>query len=344
MSATANIITDEIVYQAQELYRHSSQYQIRERMHFLLLKVKGYSHKMITDILDVTERSTFNWWHSFQQGNIEALANLNYKGQPSRLDAFAEQLVFEFINKPVATLKEARKRIQQITGLKRSLPQVHQFLLKYKLIRRKVGQMPANADVKEQDNFKQNKLERLILLAQNFRIRLLFFDAAHFVHLPFLGYLYSLKRMFIRSAAGRRRFNVLGAVDAITHQLTTITNESYITAETVCQLLQLLAKQYVGEKIYVILDNARYQRCRLVQETAQQLGIKLIFLPPYSPNLNLIERMWRFVKNEVLYNEFYPTFQKFKDSISACLTKIKLRQYENELQSLLNLQFQTYEP
>ena len=313
-------------------------------MHFLQLKVKGYSHQMIADILDVTERSTFNWWHTFQQGNLEALANLNYKGQPSRLDAFAEQLVFEFMNKPIATLKEARKRIQQITGLKRSLPQVRQFLLKHKLIRRKVGQMPANADLTEQDNFKKNKLARLILLAQHCRIRLFFFDAAHFVHLPFLGYLYSLKRMFIRSAAGRRRFNVLGALDAITHQLTTITNESYITAETVCQLLQLLAKQYSGQKIYVILDNARYQRCRLVQETAQQLGIKLIFLPPYSPNLNLIERMWRFVKNEVLYNEFYPSFPNFKESISACLNKIKSRYYEQELQSLLNLQFQTYEP
>ena len=108
--------------------------------------------------------------------------------------------------------------------------------------------MPAKADLKEQDNVKNNKLEKLILLAQNFRIRLLFFDVAHFVHLPFLGYLYSLKRMFIRSAAGRRRFNVLGVLDAISHQLTTITNESYITAETVCQLLQLLVKKYIGEK------------------------------------------------------------------------------------------------
>ena len=82
----------------------------------------------------------------------------------------------------------------------------------------------------------------------------------------------------------------------------------------------------------------------MVQETAQRLGVKLIFLPPYSPNLNLIERMWRFVKNEVLYNEFYTIFQKVKKSMSACLKKIKLGHNEHELQSSLNLQFQTYEP
>jgi transposase len=300
MSVSADILREEIIQEAHSLYRQSSKYQIRQRMHFILLKVKGYSHKMIADILDVSERSTFNWWKIFQDGDLEALSNLNYKGQPSQLKAFGEQLIFDFIKKPVATFKEARERIKEITGLERSLTQVREFLFKNKLLRRKVGQVPEKADLEAQDNFKKNKLNRLILLAKNFRIRLFFFDASHFVHSPFLGYLYGLKRIFIRSAAGRKRFNVLGALDAVTHNLTTVCNESYINAETVCQLLKLLAEQYVDEKIYIILDNARYQRCLLVQETAKMLGIKLVFLPTYSPNLNLIERLWRFVKNKVL--------------------------------------------
>ena len=343
MSTSTLTLDENTIQEARDLYRTSPKYMIRERMHFILLKNKGYSHKLISDVLDVTEKTTYNWLHTFQEGNLEALTNLNYKGQPSKLKAFGEQLVFEFMKKPVATFKEARKRIMDITGLERSLTQVREFMLKNKLIRRKVGQIPGKADLQAQDNFKKNKLKRLILLAKNFRIRLLFVDASHFVHMPFLGYLYSLKRIFIRSAAGRKRFNVLGALDAVNQKLTTICNESYINAETVCQLLQLLAQQYVGEKIYIILDNARYQRCLLVKETAKRLGIKLVFLPPYSPNLNLIERLWRFVKKEVLYNEFYSTFQDFKDSISSCLEKIKTGKYKNELQSLVTLKFQTFE-
>jgi len=97
--------------------------------------------------------------------------------------------VFEFIEKPVATFKQAKKRILEITGLERSLPSVRNFLLNNKRFRRKVGQIPKKADVKAQDNFKKNKLDRLVKLALHHRLRLLFVDASHFVHLPFLGYL-----------------------------------------------------------------------------------------------------------------------------------------------------------
>jgi transposase len=343
MHISANLFNDDVLQNAQELYKKSASYQIRQRMHFILLKAKGYTQQLIGDILDVTERTTYHWWQIFQEGGLEALADLHYQGQPSKLRAFGEQLMFAFINEPVATFKEARHRIIEKTGIERGLTQVREFMLKHKLLRRKVGQIPDKADVKEQHNFKENKLEKLIALAKDSLIQLLFVDASHFVHQPFLGYLYSLKRIFIRAAAGRKRYNVLGALNAISHQLTTICNESYINAETVCQLLHKIAKEYVNEKIYIILDNARYQRCLLVQQTASMLGITLVFLPPYSPNLNLIERLWRFVKKEVLYCEFYATFIEFKSAIDMCLSKIITKHYKSDLQSLLNLKFQTFE-
>ena len=65
-----------------------------------------------------------------------------------------------------------------------------------------------------------------------------FVDAAHFVLAPFLGYLWTRVRQFIRTPAGRQRFNVLGAIDAITHQLVTVSNDSYINAQSVCDLLR----------------------------------------------------------------------------------------------------------
>jgi len=131
-------------------------------MHFLLLKAKGYTHEMIADILEVSVKTTFNWAGIFQAGHFKALATLNYKGQPSKLREYGEQLVFEFIENPIATFKQTRKRIMEITGLERSLPQVRNFLLTNKLIRRKVGQIPGKVDVKAQDNIKKNKLDRLV--------------------------------------------------------------------------------------------------------------------------------------------------------------------------------------
>ena len=87
-----------------------------------------------------------------------------------------------------------------------------------------------------------------------------------------------------------------GSLNAITHELITVTNDTYITAEPVCALLHQLAALGLSTPISVFLDNARYQKCALVLATAAQLHIELCFLPAYSPNLNLIERLWKFVK------------------------------------------------
>jgi len=170
----------------------------------------------------------------------------------------------------------------------------------------------------------------------------LFVDAAHFVLAPFLGFLWSVVRIFIQAPSGRQRFNVLGALNALTHELITITNEAYITAESVCALLEKIANLYVGIPISIFLDNARYQRCALVIEKARSLNIELCFLPAYSPNLNLIERVWKFVKKKCLYSKYYEKFPAFKEAISACLEET-MTTHKTDLASLLTLRFQTFE-
>lgn len=167
-------------------------------------------------------------------------------------------------------------------------------------------------------------------------------DAAHFVLAAFLGFLWSLTRIFVQAPSGRQRFNVLGALNAITHELITVTNDTYITAESVCALLEKIAKLYVGIPITIFLDNARYQRCALVMEKAKSLNIELCFLPSYSPNLNLIERVWKFVKKKCLYSKYYETFPAFKAAISKCLDET-MTTHKADLDSLLTLRFQTFE-
>jgi transposase len=69
----------------------------------------------------------------------------------------------------------------------------------------------------------------------------------------------------------------------------------------------------------VILDNARYQRCALVQTVAQTLGIEWRYLPTYAPHLHLIERFWKFVKKQCLYSTYYPDSASFQQAIMACI-------------------------
>ena len=207
---------------------------------------------------------------------------------------------------------------------------------------RKVGCISAKANPAQQAEFLSQQLQPRLDEAQTGRRAVFFVDAAHFVLAPFLGFLWCFARVFIQAPIGRQRFNVLAALNAVTHDLVMVTNDSDITATSVCTLLHHLADLHLSVPITLVLDNARYQRCRLVQDLAATLQIELLFLPPYSPNLNLIERLWKFVKKEALYSRYYQDFTTFKAAITAVLNETSGK-HQQALDSLLTLNFQTFE-
>ena len=169
-----------------------------------------------------------------------------------------------------------------------------------------------------------------------------FVDASHFVLASFLGWVWCFVRLYVRAASGRQRYNVLGALNAITHELVTEINTTYITATSVCALLQTIAIRGVSVPITLVLDNARYQRNAVVQALAASLGIELLYLPSYSPNLNVIERLWRFVKREALYGRYHATFANFQTAIQDTLGQVSSK-HKDRLASLMTLNFQVFE-
>lgn len=169
-----------------------------------------------------------------------------------------------------------------------------------------------------------------------------FVDAAHFVFGTFLCCLWSFTRLFVRAASGRQRFNVLGAWNAVTHQLIAITNTTVVNTETMCELLRKIAARGLQGPITLVLDNARYQRNAVVQALADSLGITLLFLPSYSPNLNLIERLWRFIKRRAIYGRYHPTFAEFRAAVEETIQQLPTTHAAN-LASLMTLNFQRFE-
>lgn len=157
----------------------------------------------------------------------------------------------------------------------------------------------------------------------------------------FLGFVWCFERVFVRAPSGRKRFNVLAALNAITHEIITVTNDSYINALSVCELLRKLAALNLSIPITLVLDNARYQKCQIVQDLAKSLDIELLYLPSYSPNLNLIERLWKFVKKQCLYSKYYENFTLFQEAISTCVENAHIT-HKKELDSLLTLRFQSF--
>jgi len=167
-------------------------------------------------------------------------------------------------------------------------------------------------------------------------------DAAHFVLAPFLGWLWCASRLFVRGQAGRQRYNVLGAIDPLTGRLFRICNTTYINSHSVCELLKQIAQAGLQRPVTLVLDNARYQRCRLVEELAAELRIELLFLPSYSPNLNVIERLWKFVKKEVLNSRHLGNFNSFQIAIESCLDWLSGSR-RSAITHLLRLRFQRFD-
>ena len=334
--------TPEIVNQLHYERIHHPHPRVRQRMETVYLKALGLTHQDIGRIMRISQTTLREYLQLYQSGGIAALKELNFNQPKSDLADHQDQLRQEFDKKPPASLMEAAARIEDLTGLRRSQPQVGAFLARLGLKRRKVGQIPGKADPEKQQAFLEEELKPRLAQAKAKQQHVFFTDAAHFVLQPFLGFLWCFVRLFIKAPAGRQRFNVLGALHATSLQLVTVTNCDYINSHSVVALLRQLATTFTNLPITLVLDNARYQRCRFVQSMAAELGIELLFLPPYSPNLNLIERLWKFVKKQCLYSQYYEQFADFKQAIQDCLAEVTGK-FKDQLTSLLTLNFQTFE-
>jgi transposase len=196
--------------------------------------------------------------------------------------------------------------------------------------------------VEAQAAFLEAELKPRLEAARAGQGHVFFVDAAHFVFGTFLCCLWSFARIFVRAASGRQRFNVLGAWDAVARRLIAVTNTTVVNTETMGELLRKIAAEGLAGPITLVLDNARYQHNAAVKALASELGITLLFLPSYSPNLNLIERLWKFIKRRSLYGRYHPTFADFRSAIEETLDGLPTTHAE-QLETLMALNFQLFD-
>lgn len=328
-----------------ELLRTMSREHAHERVRLkalvLLLKVYNTAHSKIAEILGITANTVLTYLKEFAEYGISALTTLKFR-KPESMLAAHEEKVREYLRvSSPANIKQACAEIKLLTGVELKDSQMRVYLRSLGAERRKVCGIPAKANVEKQKLFLDQELQPRLDEAQAGTRVVKFVDAAHFVLGGCLGFVWSLERIFVRTPSGRQRYNVLGAVDAVSKKMLTVSNTSYITSTQVCSLLDLIAEETTDLPITIVLDNAKYQHCQLVLDKAKKLGIELLFLPPYSPNLNLIERIWKFLRQGCLQSKYYATFQFFRQAIDAFLQDM-FHKYDAELKSLLTLKFQLF--
>ena len=264
----------------------------------------GVTRQKAAEIVGVSCARVQRYVDAYCKGGLEGLRHSSVQKAVSELATFRDIIRASFEEAPVCTIAKACDRIEKLTGIRRSPTQVRKFPkglgLKWQCIRAiPVPPKKTLAEhVQDQAEFLDTQLKPKLDAAEAGQGHVFFVDAAHFVFGTFLCCLWSFTRIFVCAASGRQRFNVLGAWNAVTRELIAVTNTTVVNTETMCELLRKIADLGLSGPITLVLDNARYQRNAVVQALAAQLGITLLFLPSYSPNLNLIERLWEF--DEVL--------------------------------------------
>ena len=178
-----------------------------------------------------------------------------------------------------------------------------------------MGVIPSKADPDKRKAFLHGTLEALLEEEKQGSRRVFFVDAVHFV---------------------------MGAYSIKETELITITNNAYINSNTLVELLTAINRLHSDTAVTLVMENSRYQGCDKVMAKTKEFVIDLLFLPPYSPNLNLIERLWKFTNKQCLYNRYYETFHQFEAAIDDCLGKVKST-FSEQIKTLLNPKFQLFE-
>lgn len=299
----------------------------------------GSSVEDVVKILMLDEETLRHYVKRYQKGGIAELITDNYKGSCAKLTVIEIRELDEHLQKNTyLTVEAIIARVEQIYGVLYSVSGMTDLLHRLKFTYKKSKLVPAKADRKKQEEFLKD-LEK-IRENKGESDPILYMDGVHPQHNTMLAYGWIKKGEdnIIKSNTGRQRVNINGALDAQTHDVI-VRDDQSINAISTIELLKKIETTYpMAAVIYIICDNARYYRSRLVREFLNTSKIKLLFLPSYSPNLNLIERLWKFMKKKILYNQYYEKFDDFKEATLGFFEN--LNPYKTELASLLTNNFQ----
>lgn len=311
------------------------------KLSVLILLDMDKDYDEIEAILGIGRGSISNCRKKYESDGLEKYLDRHYvpyMGKLSKEDL--ERLDSEVSAGIYTSALEVQAYILEAFGVEYSLSAVRLILEKLSFVYKKTSEVPSNFDEAEQDAFLDQLVPFLSEIGEKEAI--FFVDAVHPQHNTRSTYAWIKQgeKKAIPTNSGRRRININGAMNAHKPQEVIVVEAEAINAQATILLYEkILATNLDKEQIYVIGDNARYYRNVELQDWLDKNPrIVQLFLPPYSPNLNLIERLWKFLRKKVINTKFYPTFEEFRRAILVFFENIS--GYKDELQSLITFNFQ----
>jgi len=327
----------------QEFHRACLDKKTADRIKAILLMADGFTYQEIEKILLIDERTLSRYKKLYLKKGIDGLVANNYQGRQYKLSQEQINLLKKELDCHIyETAESICEYVYKTFGIRYTAQGMVQTLRRLGYRYKKTTIVPGKMDPEKQKEFVEMYEKRYKYLYDNEKVY--FMDGCHPTYNGHAGYGWIAigKRFGIKSPTGRMRINLLGAYDPKNGEI--IVNEyETLNQDSTIDFLKLLSTKNIGKKIYIICDNVRYQYAKSVREKAKELGITIIYLPSYSPNLNLIERYWGFLKKKVLVNRYYETFDQFRAGIID-FTKNKSKKLRKALLNYIPEKFHLFEP
>ena len=318
------------------LYKSTKDKRTANYLNIILLKHKGYSQVAIADILNLDENTICSWLSKFNDSSdLSQYLSQNFKPYIGKQSYTALGRLVDLIS---STHFSQVKAIISQTNVPYSVSGMTKLLNRLGFSYKKFVKLPAKLDKKKQADF----VAQYQTLQQNLTPEcvVFFMDAMHPPHNTHgqNSWLAKGKPTYLPSNNGRDRLNINGLYNP-NHQQVITTFHKTIHAKATIETLEKLKAHYPTHKnIYLIADNARYYTAKVLKAyLAQNPVFKMMHLPRYSPNLNLIERLWKFTRKMVINTNYCEKFEKFTSNIKDFFANIE--QYKEKLAEFIGNKF-----
>jgi transposase len=331
-------LSQQQITELEKLHRNLRDKRQADRVKVVIALAKGWSPADVAEILLIDEKTSRHYFERYLQGGCAALKKNNHPGAEPKLDEHQMRKLDAALQEQIMPdAKAVIAYIEKQYGVRYSVSGVVDLLHRLGFSYKKPTHVPG----------KQNPAQQQAFIEEYERLKgekgendpIYFADATHPQHnsIPSYGWMKKGHEKELKANCGRQRLNINGAIDIETLEPVTGFYDTINADATIDLLAKIEAKHPEAETIYIIVDNARYYRSSVLAEALEGTKIKLIFLPPYSPNLNVIERYWKFFKKKVVNNRYYETFAEFTEACKSFFRKRK--KYLPELQTLLTENF-----
>lgn len=308
----------------------------------LIMRHQGHTVQVVQAALGLDDNTIYRYEHSYHKVGLEVFLDDGYVVYSGRLTDDQEQALASHLDEYLyPDAKAIAAYVFEQFGVQYSIAGMTDLLKRIGFTYKKSKSVPAKADEESQLAFLEETLPALIEEVEAGDAVIYYSDGCHPTHntKTSRGWIRKGKDFEIDCNNGRKRVNINAAVNAFKPEHLVYDITESVNAQSTQRLGQKLLKKHPGKTIYIICDNAKYNRNQMLATWAKGQRIEFVYLPTYSPNLNLIERLWHFMRVQILNSIYYEKHAEFKAAIIDFLENIK--SYKDEVRSLLTMNFRT---